>query len=132
MQRTLYNADDTNVSKIWELKARRTNHLKNLSVIYRERDEIREKSNKAVLQRDHNFTKYQKNREADIIRKNKYTQDKINYENSLLRNKLLAVMSPKEHSKSSSQSNIERNNIYRLHQEEEISRSNQRIRQKLS
>lgn len=46
-----YDADETNVNRLWDLEANRTSHLKKLQTIYKEREAVRTKSQKDHLKR---------------------------------------------------------------------------------
>lgn len=49
--RSTFDADDTNVNRMWELKVQRTHHLKNLETIYKDKEIVRFKSEKDHIKR---------------------------------------------------------------------------------
>jgi hypothetical protein len=77
----VYDFNQANLLKIWEIEAERENHIRRLNTIYQEKS----KSGCLRPEQDHEkrgfIALHLKNKEIDSSRKQRMVQEKINYEN---------------------------------------------------
>ena len=95
----MYELNQGHLLKQLELETTRENHVRRLNTIYQEKGKIRRGEEGGDMQKRGFMALHVRNKEVDKERRMKMERDRINHENSILRDKLIDASLPKTHTK---------------------------------